>query len=721
MTDPRQIQTRASLCQALQELFESVDSGYLAVATKAKIAPATLHAMVTGASFPRWVTLKSVLIALGVPQEELAAWQTAHQRAAGDKPAAGPGWPLAEVTDPFRFDLEVHHAIDTGDADLSALPVYVPREHDRMLAQVVARGAAGDSRIAVLVGGSSTGKTRACWEALHLLRAQPEPWRLWHPIDPTRPEAALACLTKLSPYTVVWLNEAQFYLADSALGESVAAALRELLRDARRAPVLVLATLWPKYWDSLTSRADPDLHAQARELLDGHNLPVPDAFTGTDLEALVNQKDSDPRLGEASERAQDGRITQYLAGVPVLMDRYHQAAPPIRALIHAAMDARRLGRGPRLPLALLADAAPGYLTNTEWDQTDEHWLTHALNYVTQPCNGIPGILTPAKPDTARNRRTSANAAAPPQAGIGPMYRLADYLDQHARRARADQIPPIDFWTAAARHAQPGDFKALGDAARARGLYRDAAQLWKHATSCYGDPHAAAALVEHMHELNPNDHHPAYWAAAHTSLDDLLAEFELVVQLRTVGADEAVRMLLARDPVHTTVDDLTAAATLVRRMRTMGMDAKATQLADGAAAHAPLDNPAVMPMLQEIAGHKQITTLLIGSPAAPTALDPADVVSQLDTLRMIGADEQARVLADRAAAYIPLDNPADVVRLLDRLRHIGADEQIVALTNRFPAAGLFWLWLRDGDRQRRFAFGREPDGSPAAPWTWDDLE
>jgi hypothetical protein len=46
---------------------------------------------------------------------------------------------------------------------------------------------------------------------------------------------------------VVWLNEAQFYLApaDAGLGERVAAGLRELLRHPGRAPLLVLATSTP--------------------------------------------------------------------------------------------------------------------------------------------------------------------------------------------------------------------------------------------------------------------------------------------------------------------------------------------------------------------------------------------------------------------------------------------------------------------------------------------
>ena len=95
---------------------------------------------------------------------------------------------------------------------LPVLPAYVPREHDEDLGRVVRAAAQGRSGIAVLVGGSSTGKTRACWEALGVLRDLPESWRVWHPIDPSRPDAALAELPGIEPRTVVWLNEAQFYL-----------------------------------------------------------------------------------------------------------------------------------------------------------------------------------------------------------------------------------------------------------------------------------------------------------------------------------------------------------------------------------------------------------------------------------------------------------------------------------------------------------------------------
>ena len=187
--------------------------------------------------------------------------------------------PLYEVTDPFA--LEVHRPVQPEDPPpgLPALPAYVPREHDTELSSLVRAAAEGSSGIAVLVGGSSTGKTRACWEALQLLRDRPEKWWLCHPIDPSRPDAALRELPGIGPRTVVWLNEAQFYLdvADGGLGERVAAGLRELLRDPARAPVLVLATLWPQFWDALTARpaggADP--HAQARERWPATISPCP--------------------------------------------------------------------------------------------------------------------------------------------------------------------------------------------------------------------------------------------------------------------------------------------------------------------------------------------------------------------------------------------------------------------------------------------------------------
>jgi hypothetical protein len=256
------------------------------------------------------------------------------------------GRPLEEITDPF--ELEVHRPVQPEDAPptLPLLPPYVSREHDQVLGQVVRAAAGGRGGIVVLVGGSSVGKTRACWEALALLRDQDPAWRLWHPIDPSCPDAALRELAGIGPRTVVWLNEAQFYLdAEAGLGERVAAGLRELLRDPARAPVLVLATVWPGLWNTLTARpaAGEDRHAQARELLAGHDITVPAAFTPAQMSQLTRA--ADMRMVLAARSARDGEVIQFLAGAPELLARYRNAPPAAAALIRAAMDARRLGMG----------------------------------------------------------------------------------------------------------------------------------------------------------------------------------------------------------------------------------------------------------------------------------------------------------------------------------------------------------------------------------------
>ncbi|MGI5405109.1 hypothetical protein ACQEVG_37910 [Streptomyces sp. CA-135486] len=134
----------------------------------------------------------------------------------------------------------------TDKEQLPLLPAYVQRPHDVVLRRVVDDAVAGESRMVMPVGQSSTGKTRACWEAVQQV---PDRWRVWHPIDPERPRAALAGLPRVGPCTVIWLNEAQHYLLNprDGAGEEIAAGLRELLRSRHRGPVLVLGTIGPGY------------------------------------------------------------------------------------------------------------------------------------------------------------------------------------------------------------------------------------------------------------------------------------------------------------------------------------------------------------------------------------------------------------------------------------------------------------------------------------------
>ena len=95
-------------------------------------------------------------------------------------------------------------------------------------------------------------------------------------------------------------------------------------------------------------------------------------------------------------------MIQFLAGAPELLARYRNAPPAARALIEAAMDARRLGMGAGLPQAFLEAAAPGYLTDDQWDALGEDWLEQALAYTAVPCKGARGPLTRIRPRPARS-------------------------------------------------------------------------------------------------------------------------------------------------------------------------------------------------------------------------------------------------------------------------------------------------------------------------------
>ncbi|WP_327003752.1 hypothetical protein OHA72_53275 [Dactylosporangium sp. NBC_01737] len=393
------------------------------------------------------------------------------------------GRPIGE-TDPHT--LEIHRAIDLDhDGSMPVLPGYVTRPLDAALGKVVAAAAHGTSRIAVLVGGSSTGKTRACWEAVQAL---PDRWRLWHPYDPTRPGALVEALDRIDPFTVLWLNESQHYLlpADAEFGERIAAGLRALLADPNRGPVLVLGTMWPEFWEAAMSGPAPDRpdpNSQARDLLSGHVIFVPETFTDTDMTTLRQLGRRDPRLRNAAEHAVHGRVTQHLAGVPLLLDRYRAAPPAARAVILAAIDAHRFGCTAPIPAGLLADAAPGYFTDPEWDQAGETWFEQALGYVGRPCHGTPGPVTLVRPRSGDDR-------SPDQAH----YRLADYLHQVGRAERADVFPPPSFWSAVMRTVTAPEI-LIGIAAHAerRGRYGHALPLYRLAVQ-RGGPQALNDLA-----------------------------------------------------------------------------------------------------------------------------------------------------------------------------------------------------------------------------------
>uniref|UniRef100_A0AAU3I1J9 Tetratricopeptide repeat protein n=1 Tax=Streptomyces sp. NBC_01393 TaxID=2903851 RepID=A0AAU3I1J9_9ACTN len=369
----------------------------------------------------------------------------------------GPGKLITEWN---PYALEVHPAGPAVQGTTLAhglvLPGYVRRNHDQLLTNAVNDAMQGRSRMMVLVGSSSAGKTRACWEAVQLLADQG--WLLWHPFDPTRVEAALQDLARVTPRTVIWLNEAQHYLGDPSAGERVAAGLHALLADHQRGPVLVLGTLWPEYAQTYTTVPQPgrsDPHSRVRELLAGCMVTVPDTFDEEALRTATTLAEAgDALLADALIRARTtGRVAQDLAGAPELLRRYEQAVPPTRALLEAAMDARRLGVGLHLPQAFLTDAATDYLSDDELDELTEDWAEAAYADLAQPVHGKQAPLrrTGARPARRPPGRSTQLATEISPAGRGPVFRLADYLEQHGRTARRRLCPPASFWHAAYTH------------------------------------------------------------------------------------------------------------------------------------------------------------------------------------------------------------------------------------------------------------------------------
>ncbi len=605
------------------------------------------------------------------------------------KPAYGR---LAGRWDPV--ELGVHQVIGGGP-----MPAYVRRPHDELL-RAVLDPAVEASRLVVVRGGSSTGKTRAAYEAVATRLAD---WQLDYPLDPGALAARLEA--GIPARTVLWLGELRQY-ADAGGGPEVLARLADLLQGEGH---LVITTMWPEHWETYITaaragRGAADPAGTAGRLLErlpvlpgardparidparGGVVDVPDQFAAADLEAAA--RTGDPVLAEAAAAAagagQDGQVTQYLAGVPDLLRRYDGPGgdPYGQAVITAAMDAARLGHASPLPAALLQEAAVGYLTGPQRAVSIESWRDTALAWAADELNGAVRAVQPVPP-----------AAGTGPAGTGPAgYQVADYLDQHGRRTRQDQLGPASLWDALAAHAATAsDLTRLGQAARDRGLYRHAADLWTTAAAL-GSADAAGKLIGHLHQVSPGDAaRAAYWAAGHARLDDPRAAAELLRALRVAGDSDAARALLARDPAaDARLDDPQGVAELLAELRAAGDSDAARALATRAAAHARLDDPqGVAELLRAlcVAGDSDAArALLARDPAAHARVDrPGGVYRLLAELRAAGDSDAARALATRAAAAARLDDPQGVAELLRVLRAAGDSDAARALLARDPAA------------------------------------
>ena len=384
-----------------------------------------------------------------------------------------------ENADPFV--LGVHEAIETRGA-VDALPAYVRRTFDDELAAVVRRACSGEPATAILVGDSSTGKTRACWEAL---RALPDGWCVWQPANGA---AILDAPGRIAPRTVLWLDEIKRLLLsdDAEADERVAVALANLITDRAATPVLVLGTAWHDDWIKITRPPGrEDECKQRRALLGRHRVVVPEAFAEKEIRALRTSNDA--RLVEAGKLAEGGHITQYLAGGPAQLERYENAPPLERAVLDAAADARRLAPGIQLTEQFLTAAGDASLTSMKRDFLRDDWFARVIDYTGAPCRGARGALSRVRPPMLAD------------AEHAPELRLADYLEQKLSRERATLCPADWFWTVAERFAPTArDRVAFVAAALEHGRLAAAERLADHAAAL-GDLRGLENLGAHAEE------------------------------------------------------------------------------------------------------------------------------------------------------------------------------------------------------------------------------
>ena len=571
------------------------------------------------------------------------------------------------------------------------MPTYIRRPHDELLWGVLDPGVAASRRM-VVRGGSSTGKTRAAYEAV---ADRLSDWQVDYPLT----AAALAARLDagIPAHTVLWLGDLRQY-ADADGGAAVLGLLADLLEVDG---YMVITTLWPEHWNAYIGAARagpgaadpagvagrllarlPDLTGRDPAQIDparGGVIDVPPRFTISEVRTAA--RTGDPVLAAAvaaaADAGQDGQVTQYLAGVPDLLRHYDGPGgdPHGQAVITAAMDATRLGHASPLPVALLRDAAVGYLTGPQRTSSIESWCDTALAWATAELNGAVQALQPI----------------PPAAGTGVVgYQIADYLDQHGRRTRQDQLGPPSLWDALGGHATTAsDLIRLAQAARDRGLYRHAAAFWTTAATL-GNTDAARQLVAHLRRVSPGDAaRAAQWAINQVNVDDPGDATFRLWALRAAGADDAVTALLARDTVgHVRLDEPLDVALLLEELRvTEAGDAVTALLARDPFSRVSLDNPQTAAELLRAlhrAGAADAVTAMATRAVSRVSLDnPQAVASLLRALRRAGAADAVTALATRAVSHASLDNPQAVASLLQALLEIGARDAVKALLARDP--------------------------------------
>ncbi|MFG2712400.1 hypothetical protein ACGFX2_17880 [Streptomyces goshikiensis] len=332
------------------------------------------------------------------------------------------------------------------------LPLYIRRDHDRELRHTL-REMKGTGGVLLLVGEPSSGKSRSAHEAV---RAELPGWWLLRPRDAAELEGLARAGVRADPGLVLWLDDLDRHL--SGRPALRAPALVRLLDPS--APVIVVGALWPEQYDRHLHPDETDDGPRAGEppardvLALAVTVDVPGEFSDCERERARELAGRDPRIA-AAMRVSDFGVVQTLAGAPLLERRWRSGNPLGRALVDAAIDARRLGAPELVTPRFLRAAARGYIGSAHWARTDERWWETGLRYATETVDGTTAALSPRAGDA-------------PGSVVG--YALADHLLHVGGRLRSFEDVPGTTWRALLTTLTGDDLVRVGWSAQWRLLY-----------------------------------------------------------------------------------------------------------------------------------------------------------------------------------------------------------------------------------------------------------
>jgi TPR repeat protein len=381
-------------------------------------------------------------------------------------------WPT--VQDATALGLGVHRARPRGDSDEETVPPYVARDFDNELRARLRRSAV-DGGMVLLTGDSTSGKSRAAFEAVKSEMPEHQVFSPPHGADLRRlPDL----LTSRPGRYLLWLDDLEGHLGRDGLQPDLLSALLRLrlavvatLRDGFR------DMLWPQA--ERNAAASGDVEAQRQSHSGSHVLDlaelveVPRVWSATELERASWEED--PRLVDALKYHGKYGISEYLAAGPELWQEWRQAMrarghPRGAALVAAAVDLARTGLKEPFTVQLIEEAHEHYLVAGGGRALRPEPLSEAWEWAQTIRYGVTSLLIPGPGESE--------------------WQAFDYLTDSAFRDTRLRVPEATWRTAIARSRDDDEKFEVGWQAMARDAPRQLAAVAFEPLALAGDAVAA---------------------------------------------------------------------------------------------------------------------------------------------------------------------------------------------------------------------------------------